>query len=663
MGFLYREEQYLVWQHEHLRMWLSAAGENAVRVQANPLGKRLALPNALLDDGPGEGLIHIKAEKGVLTSGAVTVEVYASGRLRFLNTASEAVLLEQIQPYYYNPPNVQFEQRAASRFEATVRFAPQEGERFFGLGQHQHGLFDQKGAVLDLQQRNTEISIPFMVSNRRYGFLWNHPGIGRVELGQNGTRWVGSSAQQVDFVVFGGESYADILKSYAGATGYPALLPEWAAGFWQCKLRYETQEELLAVAREYKRRGLPLSVIVADFFHWSHMGEWRFDEKAWPDPAAMVRELDEMGVRLMVSIWPTITPISENFEHMKTRGYLIRNERGTDAQHVFIDHDVNGPAYFAYYDATNPDAMDFVWQTVKKNYHDIGVKLWWLDNCEPDINPWQPENLGFYLGNGLEVANLYPLLNQKAFEAGMRAAGDEDFVTLSRSGWAGSQRFQSVIWSGDIASTFQVLRDQVRAGLNMAMSGIPWWTTDIGGFHGGDIRSDEFKELIVRWFQYGVFCPITRLHGHRQPQRGPLPASGADNEVWSFGEPVYAILERLLRLRENLRPYIRAQMQITHEQGLPLMRPLLVNFPDDRRCEEIADQYLFGAQMMVAPVLQAGATGRCVYFPQGVEWIDAWSGERYAGGSEVQVQAPLERIPVFLRGGEELRGVFQVGDG
>ena len=660
MGTLYQETETLVWQEEHLRVWLTAVGTNAIRVRANLMGRPLDRPQALVEQQPVSAKVAVDEKTASIQNGLLRAEVLDNGKISFLNANTGVVLLEQPDPYYYKPPNLHFKHREGNLFQVETWFKAPAGEKFYGLGQHQHGLLNQKGVTLDLQQRNTEITIPFVVSNRRYGFLWNNPGVGRVELGTNATRWVASGTQQLDYVVFAGESYADILDGYARLTGYPAALPEWATGFWQCKLRYETQAELMEVAREYKRRGLPLSVIVADFFHWSRMGDWRFDPKCWPDPKAMTAELNEMGVKLMVSIWPTVSPISENYLEMRAKGLLIRNERGTDAQHVFIDHDVNGPAYFAYYDATNPQAREFIWQTARKNYYDLGVKLWWLDNSEPDINPWAPENLGFYLGNGVEVANIYPLLNQEAFDQGMASVGDSDFVTLSRSGWAGSQRYQSVIWSGDIASNFEALQNQVRSGLNMAMSGIPWWTTDIGGFHGGDITTPEFRELIVRWFQYGVFCPITRLHGYRDPHAKPLPDTGADNEVWSFGEQAYGILSRMLRLRENLRPYLHEQMRQTTAQGLPVMRPLFVDFPDDSRCEDVEDQYMFGSEMLVAPVVQLGQTERMVYFPEGTEWIDAWSGKRYAGGSEALVPAPLDQIPVFLRGGEDLRSVFDI---
>lgn len=662
MGTFFREKHILGWQENQHKVWIQPWGTDGLRIQANLAGKRLNLPHALLEPTTiqaSEVAIEIDEQEASLRYGRIQATLSRNGRLCFTNTKTGEILLEERIVEYFMPPNRHFKYKNGRLFQIEAWFQAKEGERLYGLGQHQHGRLDQKGCVIDLHQRNTEIAIPFMVSNRNYGFLWNNPGIGRVELGQNATRWVAEGSQQLDYYVVCGDTSADILERYAEVTGFTPLMPEWALGFWQCKLRYETQEELLNVAREYKKRGLPLSVIVADFFHWSHMGDWRFDPKCWPDPEAMVRELAEMGVKLMVSIWPTVVPISENYDAMQERGLLINNEYGVDAQHVFVDHDINGPAYFAYCDSTNPEARRFIWDVVKKNYYDKGVKLFWLDNDEPDVNPWNPQNLRFYLGNGVEVANIYPLLHQKAFYDGMRAEGETEIVTLSRSGWAGSQRFSSAIWSGDIASTFEALQAQVRAGLNVAMSGIPWWTTDIGGFHDGNIETPYFRELIVRWFQYGVFCPICRLHGHRLPERSPFPDSGADNEVWSFGDDVYDILCKLLSLRERLRPYIHTQMQQATDKGLPPMRPLFVDFVDDLVCETIEDQFLFGPDILVAPVLYEGARDRKVYVPAGAEWINAWEGTRYTGGQWLDVAAPLETIPVFVKAGSGLESLFR----
>lgn len=661
MGFFSREGNRLVWQENQHKVWLQPWGKNGLRVQANLAGESLELPQALLEQDDRQVIqaaIEIRDDEATIRCGSLQAAISRSGQIRYMNVASGQMLLEEREWAYYMPPNRHFKYKNGRLFQIEAWFKAQPGERFYGLGQHQHGLLDQKGCVIELHQRNTEIAIPFLVSNRKYGFLWNNPSIGRVELGQNGTRWVAEGSQQLDYYVVCGETYAEILERYADVTGHAPAFPEWASGFWQCKLRYETQDELLGVAREYKARGLPMSVIVSDFFNWSHMGDWRFDPQCWPDPAAMVRELEAQGVKLMVSIWPTVSPLSENYQAMVEQGLLINNEYGVDAQHVFIDHEVNGPAYFAYYDATNPAARDFIWETVKKNYFAQGVRLWWLDNDEPDVNPWTPQNLRFYLGNGVEVANIYPLLHQMAFYEGMRAGGETEIVTLSRSAWAGSQRYGAAIWSGDIASTFEALQAQVRAGLNMALSGIPWWTTDIGGFHGGDIRTPYFRELIVRWFQYGVFCPIFRLHGHRLPIDRPLPASGADNEIWSFGDEAYTVLRDLLLLRERLRPYIHDQMQIASQKGLPPMRPLFLDFANDPQCEAIDDQFMFGPEILVAPVLHEGQRERKVYLPGGTEWVEAQTGAEYPGGRWIFAHAPLDTIPVYLKVGSGLRAVF-----
>jgi alpha-D-xyloside xylohydrolase len=660
MGILSQDQSTLMWREGHNHVWLTAVGRDGIRVQSNLSVKPLDLPQALLDPKPitpkagSPCRIEIDTDKASFYNGKIRAEVWAGGRIRFFNAETGRVLLEEPYPYYTKPPSRHFKHNEGDLYQIEAWFDAQNGERFFGLGQHQHGHLDNKGCVIDLQQRNTEVCIPIVISNRMYGFLWNNPGIGRVELGMNATRWVANATRQLDYYVFEGDSYPDLLEKYADLTGHAPEFPEWASGFWQCKLRYETQDDLLKVAREYKKRGLPISVIVSDFFNWSHMGDWRFDPKCWPDPAAMTKELSDMGIKMMVSIWPSVSPISENYPYLKEQGLLIHNETGVDAQQVFVDHGINGPAYYPYYDATNPDARKFIWDTVKKSYYAQGVKLFWLDNDEPDLNPWNPENQHYFLGNGMEVASIYPMLHQKAFYDGLRAAGETDFITLSRSGWAGSQRYQSVIWSGDIASSFEALQAQVRAGLNMAMSGIPWWTTDIGGFHGGDLRDEGFRELVVRWFQYAVFCPVFRLHGHRLPPTKPFPDTGADNEAWSFGDENYEIIKELMFLRERLRPYIHKQMQLASEKGLPMMRPVFVDYPEDPQCEEVDDEFMFGPDLLVAPVLARKTYHRQIYLPNGATWTNAWTGKSFAGGQTIRASAPLNVIPLYLRDDAQL---------
>jgi alpha-D-xyloside xylohydrolase len=649
-----RQDHMLVWRGNHETVSIEPWGQDSLRVRATMEAEiRDDLPGVLLPPPPLNAQVAIGAEQAVIRNGNIAAEVSSAGRIRFLNAETGAALLtERGDTAPWRPPARYFRPASGDLYSLETYFDAYDDERFYGLGQHQHGKLNQKGCVVDLIQYNTEVSVPFVLSNRGYGFLWHNPAVGRVELGYTHTRWVADATWQMDYWITVGDSPAEILGHYADATGHAPLFPEWAAGFWQCKLRYRTQEELLEVAREYKRRGLPLSVIVSDYFNWTMMGEWRFDPGAWPDPTAMVEELEAMGVKLMVSIWPTVNANSENFAEMQQRGLLVRTKRGVPAHMPFHDNWPGGRIYVHYYDATNPEARDYIWEKIREGYYQHGIKVWWLDACEPEMKPMQPEHVLYHLGDGAAVANIYPLLHEKAFYEGMRAEGEEEIVTLCRSAWAGSQRYGAAVWSGDIPSTFEALRAQVPAGLNMGLSGIPWWNTDIGGFHAGDPDSPYFRELIVRWFQYGLFFALFRLHGVRKGSTGP--GSGGPNEIWSFGEEAYAIIKDLLFLRERLRPYIMAQMNLAHEKGIPPMRPLFFDFPEDGDCIDVEDQFMYGPDLLVAPVLYEGARSREVYLPAGTSWRDAWTDEVLEGGRWITADAPLDRIPLYLRGDAQL---------
>lgn len=650
----------LFWSLNNETVCIEPWGKDVLRVRATKGHKILDhLPGALVEPAVCECTISITESSAAITNGKIKAQVNIirkpngdtpKGALTFINTETGEVLLEELSSRIY-PEGRVYKSLNSNLYKMEALFNAYEGERIYGLGQHGHGFLDQKGCVIDLHQVNGEVSIPFMVSSRGYGFLWNNPAIGRVELGTNTTRWVAEVTQQLDYLVMAGDSYADIMERYADATGHSPVLPEWAAGFWQSKLRYLDQEELLTVAREYKKRGLPLSVIVIDYFHWTAMGDWKFDSKCWPDPSSMVRELEAMGIKVMISIWPSVNRNSENFDELQERGLLVSTERGATAINCFMDTKNDDKIYLHYYDPTNPEARKFVWDQAKKNYYDHGIKVWWLDACEPEIRPRDYENLRYYAGTGLEVGCLYPLMNQLTFHEGMKSQGEEDVVMLSRSAWAGSQRLGAAVWSGDIHTDFKTLREQVKAGLNIAMSGIPWWTTDIGGFVGGNPQSESYRELIIRWFQYGVFCPLFRLHGLREPGNDK---SGGPNEVWSYGEEAYEIIKDLLFLRERLKPYIMEQMKAASEKGSPVIRPLFYEFAKDPKCYEVEDQFLFGPDLMIAPVLYEGARSREVYLPKGEAWTDAWTGEKHQGGQMIDVNAPIDRIPLFLRSGRKL---------
>ncbi|RNL82651.1 glycoside hydrolase family 31 protein [Halostreptopolyspora alba] len=646
----------LEWHGGHQVVRVEPWGSGSVRVRAGLSGLREDIPGALGERPPADASIRIDGTVARLANGAVTVELSDAGLLRFLRSGSGEELLAEQRAHFWWPGSRVFTSTGNGYYRIDQHFASYGGERFLGLGQHTHGLLDQKGGVIDLVQRNAEVTIPFLVSSRGYGLLWNSPAVGRVELAENGTRWTSDSARQIDYWVTAGEGPAEILENYADATGHAPMLPEWASGFWQCKLRYKTQDELMAVAREYHRRGLPLSVIVSDFFHWTHLGDWRFDPAEWPDPAAMVEELREMGTELMVSVWPSVSPLSENYREMMNRGLLVATEQGPPVHADWADKGVDTKIQVSFYDPTNPAARSYLWKRIRDNYHSLGIRVWWLDACEPEIKPGHPANLRYHTGPGAEVGNIYPAEHARGFYEGMRAEGETEIITLCRSAWAGSQRYGAALWSGDIPATFDSLRTQVRAGLNVAMSGIPWWTTDIGGFHGGDQDSPEYRELLVRWFQYGVFCPLLRLHGFREPFVDHLhpEMTGGPNEIWSYGEEVYELLKELLFLRERLRPYVMEQMRLAHERGLPPMRPLCVDFPDDERAWDVDDAFLFGPDVLVAPVTEYGCRERDVYLPEGARWRDPWRDQTHPGGTVVRLPAPLDRVPVLLRDDADL---------
>jgi alpha-D-xyloside xylohydrolase len=653
MGVFTQSGSALEWRGGHEIVRIEPWGANSLRVRGTVWqAVRDDLPGALLDapaDRTTAAQVDITATAARIAHGDLTAEVSASGQIAYFG-ADGRELLSEVTPHFTGPPMRRYRSNGGGTHHFELLFNAHDDERFYGLGQHQHGRLNQKGAVVELIQRNTEVSIPFLVSSRGYGLLWNHPGVGRVEMGTTATRWVSEATRQWDYWITAAPQPAQVMRQYGDATGRAPMMPEWATGFWQCKLRYKTQDELLSVAREYKERGLPLSVIVIDYFHWTLQGEWKFEPSEWPDPAAMVKELDQLGIKLMVSVWPNVNPASENYPEMKDRGLLVDSEHGLDFQLAFWERDSPVKVPMTFYDPTNPEARDYIWSKVKQNYYDYGIRTWWLDACEPELVPEAPENLRYHLGPGLETTNIYPMLHARGFYEHMQAEGEQEILSLIRSAWAGSQRYGALVWSGDIESTFDDLRRQISAGLNIGLSGIPWWTTDIGGFKNGNIHDPSFRELIVRWFQFGVFCPVFRLHGIRQP--GTMigaQQTGADNEIWSFGAEQYEIIRRLLFLRERLRPYVQDQMRVAHEAGLPPMRPLFVDYPDDPTSWQVEDQYLFGPDVLVAPVYTEGARERRVWLPPGATWVNAWSASEHAGGQWVDSPAPLDTIPVYLR--------------
>ena len=536
-----------------------------------------------------------------------------------------------------------------SEYTLNVKFESNKGEKLFGMGQYQQDCMDLKGCVLELAQRNSQISVPFAVSSLGYGFLWNNPAVGHVTFGKNYTEWNARATRQMDYWITVADAPRQLLENYTAVTGRAEMFPEDLMGLWQCKLRYRTQEEVLSVARQYQKEGIKIDRIVIDFFHWTLQGDWKFDEKYWPDPKAMVDELHEMGIKVIVSVWPSVDRKSENFGPMTERGLLIRTERGA-AQ----TYDYQGDC--VEIDPFNPETRDYVWNVCKKNYYDYGIDAFWLDNSEPDYGVYDFENYRYFSGPALAVSNLYPQLYSRAFYDGMRKENRGPVVNLLRCALAGSQKYGNVIWSGDVPSTFEAFADQLQCGLNMGLAGIPWWTTDIGGFMTDDVNDPDFRQLLIRWYQFAVYSPVLRMHGDRGPYNipplddrdwgGGYLHTGQPNELWSYGEDNYVIMKKYYGIRIGMHEYIKKLFEEAHTNGSPLLRAMFYEFPDDERCWELQDQYMFGEKYLVAPILRLNEWKRDVYLPAG-KWKLTSTEEIFEGGRTISVDAPIDYMPVL----------------
>ena len=637
---------------EHLL--LTPWGTNSVRVRIARGHMPVDTDYALLSPGPQAPSLHIEDREASLSVGDLVCRARqheGSVHLRFEDRSGRILLDEWGAPGPQRHRAREYRPLPDGSFKLNVAFAGCETEHFYGMGQYQMDILDLKGCTLDLSQRNTQSSVPFYISSKGYGFLWHNPSIGRVTFGTNEILWESESSLQIDYWLTVGDTPQQISSQYADAVGHAPPMPEHGLGFWQCKLRYSSQDEILCVASEYAARGIKPDVIVCDFFHWTEMGDFRFDPAFFPDPKEMVEQLSEMGIRLVVSVWPTVSTESENYKTMQERGMLIRPDSDGLYSMFFADQKT------LFYDTTNPEARDFVWNRIRDNYYTLGIQDYWLDVAEPEYSVCDWSRWTYHEGPGLQVGNLYPQAYARNFYEGLRSEGVEKPISLIRCAWAGSARYGALAWSGDVSSTWESFRIQVCAGLSMGVAGIPWWNSDIGGFSGGDVRDPAFVELLIRWFEWGAYCPVMRLHGDRNPHhevRHPVSGkvcmgSGADNEIWSYGDEAYGIFRKYLDRRQAMRPYLRSIFDEAHRTGVPPMRPLWYVFPDDPFCTNLRDEYLFGPDLLVCPVLEAGARERRVYLPEGT-WTDLETGRAYAGGSTITVPAPLDVIPVFERG-------------
>lgn len=550
-------------------------------------------------------------------------------------------------------------------YRVSATFDSPAGEHYYGLGQHQDGNLDLRDHRVECWHNygalgGENVCVPFMVSSRGYGLLWDNPSKTTIDLGINQQNiWSSEVGDRLSFFVIAGEKSDEIYEGYRQLTGVTHLLPKAAYGYIQSKAIYSEQEQILDIAKGYRDRNLPLDVLVVDFLNMTKQGELDLDPARWPDAAEMNRKLHAMGITTLLSVWPHFSAGTQFYDTLQQKGWLIEKADGTP------DGGAMSPRIGPNIDTTNPDAARWWWEAIRDRYvKPYGFDYLWLDETEPDIDP---AGDFFSIGSGKRFFNVYPLFHTASVYDGFRRDfGDTRRVMiLARAAYIGAQSNGTVFWSSDIFSTWDMLKRSIPAGLDFTASGMPYWDTDLGGFFspniypnyhaahkplidGSDaqqniINYEDYPELFVRWFQWGTFQPIMRAHGERM-----------HNEVWGYGKQAEPILEKYLRLRYQLMPYIYSLGYNSYLTGAPFMRALFMDFPDDPKVLNIPDEYMFGPAILVAPVTDQGATSRSVYLPAGCDWYNFWTNERIKGGRTIVAAAPIDTIPLFVRAGSIL---------
>lgn len=569
------------------------------------------------------------SDAAILNTDTLKIELSLKwGNFQFSTASGEGLLRERNSiPRTYEPAELNGEKT----FHVEDRFAPDFSEALYGLGQHQNGMFNYRGATVEVGQNNTDVAIPLLLSSKGYALMWNTASLTHVDnrfpLELNLDSLAGHA---VDYYFIYGPEMDQLIHEYRNLTGHTPLLPKWSYGFFQSKDRYVSQEEVLGIAHRYREEHIPLDAIVQDWFWWKAEGDPIFNSN-FPDVPGELKQLHDEHVHAMLSVWGLFDSKSQNFAEM-TKQHL-----DVPSAHV--------------YDATNPKARDFYWNSFAGKLFSLGWDAFWLDSAEPE-EYWPHmgdailQNKQIAIGNGAEYTNIFSFMHTLGVQEHWKASTEQKRVfLLTRSAFLGQQRVGAVVWSGDVYGSYWGLRHQVAAGLNFALSGYPYWTTDIGGYwppHDNPVEDPKFQELYARWFEYGTFCPIFRTHGHR-PQ----------NEIWFFNK-VEPILINYDKLRYRLMPYIYSLAWRVTNEDYTIQRPLVMDWRTDLRVRDIGDQFMFGPALLVNPVLQSDATHRSLYLPDAPVWYDFWTGASQPGRREVDADAPLDRIPLYVRAGSIL---------
>lgn len=562
----------------------------------------------------------------------------AKDQINFTDRKGKLLLTEKASSAGFVP----FNDAGKSTYRVRQSFLLDTDEAIYGLGQHQQGRMNQRNQTVFLQNVNTEICIPLIHSIKGYGLFWDNYSATTFTDNEQGMTFDSAVGDLCDYYFVYGGSADKVVAGLRDLTGQAPMFPLWTFGYWQSRERYVGQDELVGVVQKYRDLKIPLDGIIQDWRYWGEDHKnWNaveFRNPKFSDPRKMLEDVHHLNAHAIISVWPSFGPETGIHAELKKANKLMAHETFPQDNGVKV------------YDAYDPVARDIYWKYMNKNMLSIGMDGWWLDATEPEHSPIREEDYNYqtYLGSFRKVRNAFPLVSVGGvYDHQRQATSDKRVFILTRSAFAGQQRYAAQAWSGDVVGDWGVLRSQISAALNLSLIGIPYWNSDIGGFYAANnfptgVKDPAFHELYVRWMQFATFTGMMRSHGTNTPR-----------EIFNFGNRGYWAFdaqEKMINLRYRLLPYIYSTSWDITSNGGSLMRPLFSDFPTDKKVADLGDEYIFGQSILVAPVTSV-VKSRSLYLPAGIQWIDFWTGEVQDGGREITREAPVDIIPLYVKAG------------
>lgn len=610
-----------------------------------------------------------------------------TGLITFHNINNKVLLKEKSAPVFS-----EFNDAGTKTFKVYQPYLLDKDESIYGLGQLQNGKMVQRNQTKYLIQGNVENVVSFFQSDKGYGVFWDNYSPTTFKDDQAETSFTSEVGDCVDYYFMQGSNSDGVIAQMRNLTGQVPMFPLWTYGYWQSKERYKSQEEITGVVRKYREIGVPIDGIIQDWQYWGHNYLWNAMDFKNPDfnnPQKMVDDIHSMNAHMIISIWSSFGPATKPYRELDKNGMLFNFSTWPQSGIDSWPPDRDYPSGVRVYDAYNPKARDIYWKYLSEGILKYGMDGWWMDSTEPDHLDWKPEDMNTktYLGSFRKVRNAFPLMTVGGVYEHQRAENsDKRVFILTRSGFAGQQRSGANVWSGDVGSSWESLRNQIPAGLNFSICGLPHWNSDIGGFFAGQYnknwndgsatKNPLYQELYVRWLQFGAFNPMMRSHGTDTPR-----------EIYHFGkkgEPIYDAIEKTINLRYSLLPYIYStSWEVTSKQS-SFMRALVMDFPKDKKALNLNDEFMFGKAFLVAPIVNAqytpekvvkvneedgwnrteskSASGNLnvnfnekkatdVYLPEGTVWYDFWTNRKYNGGQQITLETTIDMIPLFVKAG------------